>query len=179
MPILLFGDGEGKVQSEALLLTSGTRTLACLVAFLATYSLEGQQCSFLGIVLSPELEQKLQTLCGSGPHCCCPLLELPGEDSLVRASVAGKWEVSEDVAGQADTSNTFCCRTGVDGKERSHFNPLSSYLHSLTINPTLDLSISRPAGFGEEQSYFLRRNMTTQGWTFTCGFCSVLTNGDH
>lgn len=97
----------------------------------------------------------------------------------MKGSVSGKWEVSEDVAGQADISDTFCCRTGVDGKERSLFNPLSSYLHSLTINLMLDLSISRPAVFEEEQSYFLQRNMTTQGWTSTCGFCSVLANGDH
>lgn len=63
---------------------------------------------------------------GRESHCCSPLLDLSREDSLGKGSVNGKWEVSEDVAGQADISDTFCCRTGVDGKER---NPTG---HALT-----------------------------------------------
>lgn len=46
----------------------------------------------------------------------------------MKGSVNGKWEISEDVGGQAVISDTLCCRTGVDGKERYPLgNPLNPY----------------------------------------------------
>lgn len=64
-----------------------------------------------GLCCHPGLNKSCKHCVGQDSHCCSLLLELHRDDSLVKSSVNGKWEISQDVAGWAVISDTFCCRT--------------------------------------------------------------------
>lgn len=62
---------------------------------------KGSKARSWGPCCHPGLNKSCRHCVGQESCCCSPLLGLYREDLLVKCSVNGKWEVSEDVAGQA------------------------------------------------------------------------------